>query len=89
MNNNIFNFISVSRDVGTYRKGEWLDLLQSLKQFFINVAYHLLVVSLTLMARASDERVKRALTRSFAVCIVHTLIMGEHSSPVDRVPQSP
>ena len=30
--------------------GKWLDWLQSLKQFFINVSYHILVVSLTLMA---------------------------------------
>ena len=28
-----------------------LDWLQSLKQFFINVSYHILVASLTLMAR--------------------------------------
>ena len=27
-----------------------LDLLQSLKQFFINLSYHILVASLTLMA---------------------------------------
>ena len=31
----------------------YLDWLQSLKQFFINVPYHLLVASLTLMALQS------------------------------------
>ena len=30
--------------------GQELDWLQSLKQFFINVSYHILVASLTLMA---------------------------------------
>ena len=31
-------------------KGVDIDWLQSLKQFFINVSYHILVASLTLMA---------------------------------------
>ena len=33
-----------------WRAKSCLDLLQSLKQFFINVSYHILVASLTLMA---------------------------------------
>ena len=33
-----------------------LDLLQSLKQFFINVPYHILVASLTLMALFKTEQ---------------------------------
>ena len=32
-----------------------LDWLQSLKQFFINVSYHILVASLTLMALLKTE----------------------------------
>ena len=31
-------------------RGKKIDWLQSLKQFFINVPYHILVASLTLMA---------------------------------------
>ena len=33
-----------------YTTGLTIDWLQSLKQFFINVSYHILVASLTLMA---------------------------------------
>ena len=33
----------------------FLDWLQSLKQFFINVSYHILVASLTLMALLKTE----------------------------------
>ena len=33
-----------------YNVGPIIDWLQSLKQFFINVSYHVLVASLTLMA---------------------------------------
>ena len=33
-----------------YRVDAQVDWLQSLKQFFINVSYHILVASLTLMA---------------------------------------
>ena len=33
-----------------YHWTKMLDWLQSLKQFFINVSYHILVASLTLMA---------------------------------------
>ena len=32
-----------------------LDWLQSLKQFFINVSYHILVASLTLMAQTEPS----------------------------------
>ena len=37
------------------QSGEEVDWLQSLKQFFINVSYHILVASLTLMALFKTE----------------------------------
>ena len=42
--------LSPSKSFGNAVKYHWLDWLQSLKHFFINVSYHMLVASLTLMA---------------------------------------
>ena len=43
--NILYLYLSVICFSGTY-----IDWLQSIKQFFINVSYHILVASLTLMA---------------------------------------
>ena len=59
---NIRKYVSVHKDLYTYiynvkkyfitlpLSGGSIDWLQSLKQFFINVSYHILVAGLTLMA---------------------------------------
>ena len=46
----VVEFRLVVRDVATFQVSCWVDWLQSLKQFFINVSYRILVASLTLIA---------------------------------------
>ena len=46
------NVVTLVKGIGiqTFQVTETVDWHQSLKQFFINVSYHILVASLTLMA---------------------------------------
>ena len=44
--------------------GHKVDWLQSLKQFFINVSYHILVASLTLMALSKNRAIRVRLATS-------------------------
>ena len=44
--------------------GDILDWLQSLKQFFINVSYHILVASLTMMALFQNRAIRVRLATS-------------------------
>ena len=47
--------------------GMHIDWLQSLKQFFINVSYHILVASLTLMALFENRAIRVRLARNVQV----------------------
>ena len=49
-NNMIVAVLNVGHDEFNIDIGIFVDWLQSLKQFFNNVSYHILVASLTLMA---------------------------------------